>query len=118
MFGCPGLWADGNIFALVWREGRIALKLPLSAGELRQMPGARDWTIGARKKMGAWVLVPEGFHDDADALARWARRAHQEVLAAAAEVEPARRKPAKGARKSTRKPGGTTRAVPARPARR
>ena len=68
----------------MWKEGRIALKLPRSAGELLLSPGARPWSIGA-KKMGAWVLVPESFHDDADALASWARRAHAEVLAFAAE---------------------------------
>ena len=80
MFGCRCLRAEGKIFALVWKEGRIALKLPVSAAALLERPGARPWTIG-RKKMGAWVLVPESFHDDADALAGWARRAHGEVLA-------------------------------------
>ncbi len=88
MFGCPCLWADGKIFALVWKEGRIALKLPSSAGELLRERGARPWTIGA-KKMGAWALVPESFHDDADALALWASRAHAEVLACAAQEHPA-----------------------------
>ena len=84
MFGCNCLFTDGKsfegkIFALVWKEGRIALKLPLSAGELLRQRGARPWTIG-RKKMGAWVLLPESFHDDAELLRQWALRAHAEVL--------------------------------------
>jgi TfoX/Sxy family transcriptional regulator of competence genes len=97
MFGCRCLRADGKIFALVWKEGRIALKLPVSAAALVREPGARPWTIG-RKKMGAWVLVPESFHDDADALASWARRAHDEVLASAPEL-PGLEKPRRRARK-------------------
>jgi len=28
MFGCHALWADGNVFALVWKHGRIGFKLP------------------------------------------------------------------------------------------
>lgn len=79
MFGCRCLRADGKIFALVWKEGRIALKLPASAAALLEIRGARPWTIGA-KKMGAWVLVPERFHDDPEALEQWTRRAHGEVL--------------------------------------
>ena len=97
MFGCRCLRADGTIFALVWKDGRIALKLPVSASALLGEPGARPWTIGA-KKMGAWVLVPESFHDDADALASWSRRAHDEVLAGNAELQKAR-PPGKRARK-------------------
>lgn len=82
MFGCRCLRADGKIFALIWKEGRIALKLPASAAELLRVPGARPWTVSETRKMGSWVLVPEGFHDDPEALSLWARRAHGEVLAA------------------------------------
>ena len=28
MFGCHALWADGNVFALIWKTGRIGVKLP------------------------------------------------------------------------------------------
>ncbi len=28
MFGCHAMWADGNVFAMVWKHGRIGVKLP------------------------------------------------------------------------------------------
>ncbi len=87
MFGCRCLRVDEKIFALIWKEGRIALKLPGSARELLELSGARPWTIGA-KKMGAWVLVPESFHDDPAALASWSRRAHDEVMTSSTEIKP------------------------------
>jgi hypothetical protein len=30
--------------------------------------------------MGSWVLVPESFHDDSDALDSWIRKAHSQAL--------------------------------------
>ena len=31
MFGCDAVFADGTIFGLIWKEGRIGLKLPDAA---------------------------------------------------------------------------------------
>ena len=28
LFGCHALWADQNVFALVWKAGQIGVKLP------------------------------------------------------------------------------------------
>lgn len=76
MFGCEAFFRDGTIFALVWKEGRIALKLPDPAlfSELRALPGSHPWSPGAMK-MSSWLLVPEDFHDDEERLDLWVRRA-------------------------------------------
>lgn len=76
MFGCEALFRDGAIFALVWKEGRIALKLsePALFAELRALPGTRPWSPGAMNMTG-WLLVPEDFHDDEERLDLWVRRA-------------------------------------------
>lgn len=83
MFGCEALFAEGTIFALIWKEGRIGLKLPdpALATEAMALPGSEPWRAGG-KVMGGWVLVPEAFHDDPAALARWVQRAHGLALAA------------------------------------
>ncbi len=92
MFGCDAFFADGQIFALVWKEGRIGLRLPDAGAfaEVLAMRGGRPWTIGA-KKMSHWAFVPEDFHDDEDALGTWVRKAHQLALAGEAKTP---RKPA------------------------
>ena len=81
MFGCEALFADGTIFAMVWKEGRLAVKLPDGLEEALALPGADPWAPGG-KKMGAWALLPETFHDDAAAIAHWVRRAHASALVA------------------------------------
>jgi TfoX/Sxy family transcriptional regulator of competence genes len=74
MFGFEALWADGRIFALVWK-GRIALKHP----DLAKLPGAQPLGFDLEKPVGrepAWMDVPEAFHDDPHELRRWAERAY------------------------------------------
>ncbi len=91
MFGCDAFLARGAIFALVWREGRIGLKLPDDAlPVLRAMSGADPWRP-RDMVVRQWVLVPESFHDAPNLLEPWVRQAH----AAALERGPAaeRRKP-------------------------
>jgi len=105
MFGCPALWAQGEVFALVWKTGRIGLKLPdrTSYETLLGLPGAEPWAPGG-KKMGGWVLVPEGLHEEPRQFAAWAVRAHNLAVLAAWEADaPAAaraRSPAKAARKT------------------
>lgn len=79
MFGCDALFAYGNIYALVWKDGRIGLKLPEPSlyEELMAMPGAARWEVGPSQAMSTWVLVPEDFHDDSEQLQVWVRRAHE-----------------------------------------
>ena len=79
---------------MVWREGRIGLRLPDDLlPELRALPGADPWRH-RDMVVRQWVLVPESFHDDTDGLAPWVRKAH----AAALGRGPASRKRPKAAR--------------------
>jgi len=96
MFGCDALFAYGNIYGLIWKEGRIGLRLsePAAYAELMALPGAEPWTVMEGKKMSHWVLVPESFHDEPEQLASWVRRAY-DFAAQAPPKKPARAKPAK-----------------------
>ena len=97
MFGCDAFLAGGAIFAMVWREGRIGLRLPDELlGDLRALPGADPWRH-RDMVVRQWVLVPESFHDDSDGLAPWVHKAH----AAALDRGPASRKKAAPRRKSS-----------------
>ena len=80
MFGCAALFVDAKIFALVWKTGRIGVRLPEASAfeELLAMKGSAPWKAGAMT-MSHWVLVPEAMHDDADALAAWVRDAHAQA---------------------------------------
>jgi DNA transformation protein len=80
MFGCDAFLAGGAIFAMVWREGRIGLRLPDDLlPELRALPGADPWRH-RDMVVRQWVLVPESFHDDTDGLAAWVHKAHAAAL--------------------------------------
>jgi len=97
MFGCQGVFASGQIFGLIWKAGRIGLRLPEPTAfeELMASEGAAPWTAGT-KTMSNWVLVPEAFHSDPDPLRAWAERAHHLALLAAraseTKAEPPRQK--------------------------
>ena len=77
MFGCDGLFANANIFGLIWKEGRIGIRLPneIAYAEAMKMPGSSPWKAGTMT-MSHWVLVPEALHADASRLSAWVRRAH------------------------------------------
>lgn len=119
MFGCDAFLASGAIFAMVWREGRIGLRLPDALlPELRALPGADPWRH-RDMVVRQWVLVPESFHDDPEGLASWVRKAHAAALVRGpasgkgrprpaatrgkARKKPARRGPARKAGQSRRK---------------
>jgi len=121
MFGCDAFLARGAIFAMVWREGRIGLRLPDELlAELRALPGADSWRH-RDMVVRQWVLVPESFHDDSDSLASWVRKAHAAALArgpashrrpsrsAAASRSPSAKKTAP--RRRTRRPRQSSRNV-------
>lgn len=86
MFGCPAFFVNGTIFALLWKEGRIAVKLKDEAlrAKLLAHEGAEAWSPAART-MKSWVLVAPK-HETPRALAPWLAKAH----AAAALVKSAR----------------------------
>jgi len=103
MFGCDAFLAGGAIFAMVWREGRIGLRLPDDQlPELRALPGADPWRH-RDMVVRQWVLVPESFHDDPDGLAPWVHKAHAAALdrGPTSERKPSRPAPA---RRPKRKP--------------
>jgi TfoX/Sxy family transcriptional regulator of competence genes len=92
MFGCHAYWVKGNVFALVWKHGRIGVKLPdESAYEaLMGLKGAEPWKAGPMK-MSHWVLVPESFHKKPADLKKWAKQAHK-LCAALPPKKPAKAK--------------------------
>jgi TfoX/Sxy family transcriptional regulator of competence genes len=96
MFGCHGLFADDSVFALVWKEGRIGVRLPDEDkfDELMNLKGATPWKAG-KMTMSHWVLVPEPMHDDARALKKWVQVAHSLALAAPKASKPKKAKPTK-----------------------
>jgi len=99
MFGCDGFFARDTIFGLIWKTGRIGLKLPdLQAfEEAMSLPGSDPWTAGA-KVMSQWVLLPESLYRDPLALRPWAQRAYTLALNA-----PSAKAPRKAAKKTPKK---------------
>jgi TfoX/Sxy family transcriptional regulator of competence genes len=87
MFGCYALWVNGNVFALVWKHGRIGVKLPDAAehAALMSVKGSEPWKAGPMT-MAHWVLIPESFHGGTPDLKRWLKKAHQ--LCGALEKKP------------------------------
>jgi TfoX/Sxy family transcriptional regulator of competence genes len=77
MFGCYALWAGENVFGLIWKHGRIGVKLPTETDyeTLMKTKGAEPWKAGPMK-MAHWVLVPETFHSKPTELKKWVHRAH------------------------------------------
>jgi TfoX/Sxy family transcriptional regulator of competence genes len=91
MFGCQAYWVNDNVFALVWKEGRIGFKLPneTSYDSLMKSAGSAPWKAGPMQ-MAHWVLVPESFHSKAADLKKWAQKAYDEC--AVLEKKPAKKK--------------------------
>ena len=88
-FASPGFFAGSAMFAFAWKSAlRIVVKLPdeASRASLLGLEGAAPWTPNG-KRMGAWVMVPEAWHDDVAALRPWVRRAYEQVLRASVEDE-------------------------------
>lgn len=84
MFGGHGLFApNGGMFAGIVDEDRIILKFSdTTAREELKTLGGEAWTYTGQARpmtMQEWILIPDGFYDDQEALAQWAHRAHQLV---------------------------------------
>jgi TfoX/Sxy family transcriptional regulator of competence genes len=77
MFGCHAIWAKENVFALVWKHGRIGVKLPDEGAykKLMSLAGSDPWKAGPMQ-MAHWVLVPEDFHSKPAEIRKWAAQAH------------------------------------------
>ncbi len=92
MFGCHALWADDNVFALVWKKGRLGVKLPDEAKyeSLLGLKGSEPWKAGPMT-MAHWVLVPESMHSKSAELRKWVTTAHGLCI----KLEKKAKKPAK-----------------------
>jgi hypothetical protein len=82
LFGCDAWFAGGNIFALVWKQGRLGLRLsdPELYAEAMGMAGAEAWVIDTGP-VKHWVLLPPDWHVQAPKLRAWGRKAHALALA-------------------------------------
>jgi TfoX/Sxy family transcriptional regulator of competence genes len=91
MFGCHALFANEAVFGLVWKEGRIGVRLPDSASfdSLMSEKGAAPWKAG-KMTMSHWVLVPEDMHEEKAQLKRWLKVARG--MAGKAEKKPTAKK--------------------------
>lgn len=89
MFGCEALFANGAIFALVWKTGRIGVKLPEESryGALLSQKGAEPWRAGPMV-MAHWVLVPSAVERDLKKLAPWVAEAHAMAAAGLGATKP------------------------------
>ncbi|MFK7876072.1 MAG: TfoX/Sxy family protein [Paracoccaceae bacterium] len=78
MFGGLGIYADGQIFALVMSTGEIRLKAVGPMIDILKTEGWSQWTYerknGAMSSMPYWQ-IPDDILDDPDAASAWARRA-------------------------------------------
>jgi TfoX/Sxy family transcriptional regulator of competence genes len=94
LFGCDGFFRDDVIFAMVWKEGRIALKFrdAESLATLQKTKGADAWSPGGKMVVQSWILVPEAWNEDEDALRPWVVRAHAESKQAPAKKKAAPKK--------------------------
>jgi len=77
MFGCDALFANDLIFSMVWKEGRIGVKLVdgEAYAEAMTLPDAAPWRAGT-KTMANWVLLPAIVANDPRRLGEWVQRAH------------------------------------------
>lgn len=124
MFGCDAFFRGANIFAMVWKEGRIAVKLPGDAAyaELRAVRGVDPWSPGGKMIMRGWLMLPPAWHEDEDQLGHWLGRAHTDAGSAAPKraakssssaktVAPAKTAPkARAARASSKKKAASAKA--------
>lgn len=81
LFGCDGYFVNGNIFGLVWKEGRLGLRLTdeEKQREVLELTGASAWKAGPMI-MRHWVLVPPDWHKKPALLKQWARQAFELAL--------------------------------------
>jgi TfoX/Sxy family transcriptional regulator of competence genes len=85
MFGCDAFFANTNIFGLIWKTGRLGVRLPdpILFAELMAQTGSDPWSVYNKpggKPMAHWILVPESMHDDSEELERWIAAAYQLAL--------------------------------------
>ena len=83
MFGCHALFASGSVFAIVWKEGRIGVRLAEqnSFDKLIGLKGSSPWKAGTMT-IAHWVLIPGAMLKDKKTLRAWVSIAHLLALSA------------------------------------
>jgi TfoX/Sxy family transcriptional regulator of competence genes len=107
IFGCDAFFANANIFGLIWKTGRLGVRLPDDKlfTELMAQTGSDPWSVYTKpggKPMAHWVLVPESMHDDSEEVEQWIAAAHRLALSqpgAKAKSAPAKSKAIAGKKK-------------------
>ena len=104
MFGCDAVFADGIIFGLIWKEGRIGLKLLNDSdfSKLRATSGTAPWKAGPMT-MSRWVLVPKTWHSQKSTLVPWVKKAHAQALGSASIAPNKTKSKAKAVKKPAQK---------------
>jgi hypothetical protein len=76
LFGYHALYRADAVFALVWKSGRIGMKIadPKRHQELMAIAGAEPWI--AHAVMTQWALGPEHFHENVRLKSKWLMTAH------------------------------------------
>ena len=77
LFGCDAYFVGGNLFAMLWREGRrLGLRLvdPAAQAELGALAGVEPWSPNGRGAQ-RWLLLPPAWHAQPALLKGWCRRA-------------------------------------------
>lgn len=102
MFGGHGFFApNGGMFAGIVTDDEIIFKLADAEAKAALISeGGHPWTYAGKQKpmtMAEWIVVPDAFYDDPEALAAWAKRAHR--------LAPPKLKKAGKAAPKTKKPG-------------
>lgn len=94
LFGCDGYFVNGNIFGLVWKEGRLGLRLTEAElqAEVLELAGASVWKAGPMI-MRHWVLVPPDWHKKPALLKQWSRSAYAMALERPEKAAVTRNKP-------------------------
>lgn len=98
LFGCDAYFVNGNIFALVWKEGRLGLRLTdePTRTELMALPGAEAWVMDS-KIVPYWVLLPLAWHGKPSRLKEWTIVSWKQALQRPHKPGVTRRKGAKRA---------------------
>ncbi len=74
MFGCPGAWVDGQLFAGAHSSGWF-VRLPEPArAEALALPGAAPFSPGREVTFREYVVLPPAVVEDDEALAGWLER--------------------------------------------
>ena len=81
-FGLNVLTVQGEMFAMVWKNGRIGLRFRDTAlnDQVLELEGSEHWVTGGRA-MRQWILMVDDFVDDSDKMNYYLESAYQDACA-------------------------------------